>query len=405
VPTVAVIGGGPAGLMAAETLARGGVHVTVYEQMPSPARKFLMAGRGGLNLTHSEAFEDFLRRYGQAAPHLYDAIKAFPPSALRAWAGSLGQKTFVGSSGRVFPKAMKASPLLRAWLHRLGQHDVGLVLRHRFEGFDGRKPIFDTPTGRVVVEADATILALGGGSWPRLGSDGAWTSVLTGRGVMVAPLRPANCGFVAPWSDIFRERFEGQPLKRVALTFGDHRARGEAIITREGLEGGVVYALSGVLREAIAAEGEVVVRIDLRPDLLSDELEKQLTASRGKQSLSTFLRKAAHLWPPAIGLLQEATKGQLAGMAPAALAALIKAVPVRLTGAAPITRAISSAGGVTFDSIDSSYMLHSLPGVFVAGEMIDWEAPTGGYLLQASFATGKAAGEGVLWWLGTQSRD
>jgi uncharacterized flavoprotein (TIGR03862 family) len=397
--SVAVIGGGPAGLMAAETLARGGAQVTVYERMPSPARKLLMAGRGGLNLTHTEALPQFLDRYGTAEPYLRSAIEAFPPTALRAWAEDMRQWTFVGSSGRVFPKAMKASPLLRSWLLQLDVLGVSLRTRHRFEGFENGKPVVDTPEGRVVIEADATVLALGGASWPRLGSDGAWTALLKDAGVAIAPLQPANCGFAVAWSEIFRNRFEGEPLKRIGVAFGGRMARGEAIITRDGLEGGALYALSGPLRDTIGREGEAVLHIDLRPDHSVEELEKRLAASRGKQSLSTFLRKSAHLSPTTIGLLQEATAGKVAGMTPAALAALIKALPVHLTGVAPIARAISSAGGIAFDAVDERFMLRKLPGVFVAGEMLDWEAPTGGYLLQACFSTGLAAGQGALAWL------
>ncbi len=397
--SVAVIGAGPAGLMAAETLARGGARVTIYERMASPARKFLMAGRGGLNLTHTEALPQFLERYGEAAERLRPAIEAFPPTALRAWAEAMRQWTFVGSSGRVFPKAMKASPLLRAWLGELDALGVRLKLRHRFVGFENAKPVFETPERRAVVKVDATILALGGASWPRLGSDGGWVAPLTEAGVRIAPLQPANCGFAVAWSELFRGRFEGQPLKRIGLAFGDRRTRGELIITREGLEGGALYALSGPLRDAIGRDGEALLHIDLRPDHAVAELEKRLGAPRGKQSLSTFLRKSAHLSPPTIGLLQEATAGKVSGLSPAALAALIKAVPVRLIGVAPIARAISTAGGIAFDAIDEHFMLRKLPGVFVAGEMLDWEAPTGGYLLQACFATGKAAGEGALAWL------
>ena len=400
--TVAVVGGGPAGLMAAETLARGGARVTIYEQMPSPARKFLMAGRGGLNLTHTEALPQFLGRYGAAASHLQPAIEAFPPTALRAWAEEMRQWTFVGSSGRVFPKAMKASPLLRAWLFRLDELGVRLRTRYRFDGFEKRKPVFERPEGRLVAKVDATVLALGGASWPRLGSDAAWVAPRASAGIEIAPLQPANCGFAVAWSEIFRDRFEGQPLKRIGVAFGERTARGEAMITRDGLEGGALYALSGPLREAIGWAGEAVLHIDLRPDHSVEELEKRLDAPRGKQSLSTFLRKSAHLSPPTIGLLQEATSGKVSGMPAAALAALIKAVPVRLVGIAPIGRAISSAGGIAFDAVDEHFMLRKLPGVFVAGEMLDWEAPTGGYLLQACFSTGAAAGKGVLEWLKQQ---
>jgi uncharacterized flavoprotein (TIGR03862 family) len=389
--------------MAAEVLANGGMDVTIFERMPSAARKFLLAGRGGLNLTHSEDLTRFLTRYGAATPRLRAAIEAFPPAAVRAWCEGFGQETFVGSSGRVFPKALKASPLLRAWLRRLDRAGVRLRLRHRWTGWDDRgDALFETLDGRVTVPADAFVLALGGASWPRLGSDGGWADVLTKDGIGIAPLRPANCGFLVRWSDVFRDRFEGQPLKRIELCFGEQTVRGEAMITRQGLEGGAVYALSAALRDAIAASGQVLLHIALRPDLPCEELQRRLAAPRNKQSLSTFLRKAANLSPPAIGLLHEAaalSSRKLAEMSAAELAGLINDVPVRLTGTSPLKRAISTAGGISFDEIDDSFMLRRRAGVFVAGEMLDWEAPTGGYLLQASFATGAMAGHGALDWL------
>ena len=400
---VAVIGAGPAGLMAAEMLAQGGAYVTVYDAMPSAGRKLLMAGRGGLNLTHSEPLPAFLARYREAASNLAAAIDAFPPQALRDWSEALGQPTFVGSSGRVFPQAFKASPLLRAWLRRLDSIGVQFALRHRWTGWDANGRLkFQTPDGQFEIEARATVLALGGASWPRLGSDGAWAETLAAKGVKISPLRPANSGFTVAWSDIFRDRFEGQPLKGVALSFGAHSVRGEAIVTRNGIEGGAIYALSAELRETILSAGQARLQIALRPDLETKDLIARLSAPKGKQSLSNFLRKAAHLSPVAIGLLQEAAKAtgaSLASMSPVDLANLINAVPIGLIGVAPIARAISTAGGIAFDELDANYMIHRLPGVFVAGEMLDWEAPTGGYLLQASFATGAAAGRGVLKWL------
>jgi uncharacterized flavoprotein (TIGR03862 family) len=399
----AVIGAGPAGLMAAEVLAQGGAGVTVYDTMPSAGRKFLMAGRGGLNLTHSEPLAAFLARYREAAPYLEAAIAAFPPDRLRAWSEALGQKTFVGSSGRVFPESFKASPLLRAWLRRLDSQGVRFAFRHRWIGWDGSGRLrFQTAEGEREVEARATVLALGGASWPRLGSDGAWAEALAARGVAISPLRPANCGFTVAWSNVFRDRFEGQPLKGADFKFGAHAIRGEAIITLGGIEGGAIYALSAELREAITKSGEAVLHVALRPDLATNELARRLSAPRGKQSLSNFLRKAAHLSPVAIGLVQEAAISagrSLASLSPEDLAGLIEPVPIRLTGTAPITRAISTAGGITFDELDDNFMLRRLPGVFAAGEMLDWEAPTGGYLLQASFATGAAAGAGALRWL------
>jgi hypothetical protein len=401
--TIAIIGAGPAGLMAAEVLAQGGADVTVYDAMPSAGRKFLMAGRGGLNLTHSEPLPQFLARYREAAPHLQAAVDAFPPSALRDWSEALGQETFVGSSGRVFPKSFKASPLLRAWLRRLDSMGVRLMLRHRWTGWDEQGHLrFQTPDGPRVVEARATVLALGGASWPRLGSDGSWVETLSGKGVKISKLRPANSGFTVAWSDIFRDRFEGQPLKGVALTSGQNTVRGEAVVTRTGIEGGAIYALSADLRKAIDSSGPVTLHIALRPDLETKDLIERLSTPKGKQSLSNFLRKAAGLSPVAIGLLQEAAKASgvsLASLSPTDLARLINAVPEELTGTASIARAISTAGGISFDELDADFMLRPVPGVFAAGEMLDWEAPTGGYLLQASFATGVAAGRGVLKWL------
>ena len=401
--SVAIIGAGPAGLMAAEVLARAGLGVTVHDAMPSAGRKFLMAGRGGLNLTHSEALPEFLTRYGVATPHLAAAIEVFPPAALRAWSGALGQPTFVGSSGRVFPQGFKASPLLRAWLRRLDLTGVRFALRHRWTGWnDDARLLFQTPDGKRVVDARATVLALGGATWPRLGSDGAWAEILAAKGTTISPLRPANCGFAVGWSDIFRDRFEGRPLKGIALSFGSHTVRGEAVITRAGFEGGAIYALSAVLREAIEKSGQATLRIALRPDLEMNDLVARLSAPRGRQSLSNFLRKAVHLSPVAIGLLQETTivSGvSLSSLSSASLAGLINAVPVELNGIAPMARAISTAGGIAFDELDADFMIRRVPGVFAAGEMLDWEAPTGGYLLQAAFATGSAAGKGALKWL------
>jgi uncharacterized flavoprotein (TIGR03862 family) len=400
---VAIIGAGPAGLMAAEVLAQGGATVTVYDAMASAGRKFLMAGRGGLNLTHSEPVPQFLARYREAMPKLAAAIEAFPPDALREWSEALGQPTFVGSSGRVFPQSFKASPLLRAWLRRLDSMGVQLKLRHRWTGWDENGHLlFQTPSGQTAVGARAAVLALGGASWPRLGSDGAWAETLAAKGVAISRLRPANCGFTVAWSDIFRDRFEGQPLKGVALSFGSLSVRGEAIITRTGIEGGAIYALSADLREAIAGSGRATLHIALRPDLEMQDLIARMSAPTGKQSFSNWLRKAAHLLPVGIGLLQEAAMVSgvsLSSLSPENLAGLINAVPIKLNGIAPIARAISTAGGISFDELDADFMIRRSPGIFAAGEMLDWEAPTGGYLLQASFATGAAAGRGVLKWL------
>lgn len=389
--------------MAAEVLAQGGARVTVYDAMPSAGRKFLMAGRGGLNLTHSEPLPQFMARYREAAPNLKAAIEAFPPDALRAWSEALGEPTFVGTSGRVFPKAFKASPLLRAWLRRLDASGVRFAFRHRWIGWDEHgRLLFRTSGGQRSTEARAVVLALGGASWPRLGSDGGWVDILAAKGIAISRLRPANSGFTVAWSDVFRERFEGQPLKGVALTIGAHTVRGEAMITRNGIEGGAIYALSADLREAVLDLGQAKLMIALRPDLDTTALATRLSGTRGKQSLANFLRKAAQVSPVGIGLMQEAAIASgrpLASFTPAELARLINAIPVRLTGVAPINRAISTAGGIVFDELDEHFMLRKLPGVFAAGEMLDWEAPTGGYLLQASFATGAAAGRGALAWL------
>lgn len=395
-PEVAVIGGGPAGLMAAEVAAEAGASVTVHDAMPSLGRKFLLAGRGGLNLTHSEPLDAFLHRYGDAPPALGAAIHAFPPAALRAWAEGLGEETVVGSSGRVFPKSWKASPLLRAWLRRLDGLGVRIAPRHRWTGWDEAGGlVFETPEGRRVVAApDATILALGGASWPRLGSDGGWLPILTAAGVEVTPLQPSNVALQVAWSEHFRERFAGEPLKRIAAMVGENGRRGEAVVTRGGLEGGVVYALSAPVRAALAATGEALLHVDLRPDLSEEALAAALAKPRAKQSVSTWLRKAAGLSTVAIGLLREASRELPAE--PMALARTIKAVPVRVTGMAGLERAISTAGGVSFDAIDENLMLRARPRTFVVGEMLDWDAPTGGYLLQACFATAVAAARGAL---------
>jgi uncharacterized flavoprotein (TIGR03862 family) len=406
---VAVIGAGPAGLMAAEVLAQGGASVTVHDAMPSAGRKFLMAGRGGLNLTHSEPLQAFLTRYREATPQLAAAIETFPPDRLPEWCEALGQPTFVGSSGRIFPKSLKASPLLRAWLRRLDASGVQFSLRHRWIGWDASgRLLFQTPDGQCAVDARATVLALGGASWPRLGADGGWAETLAAKNVKVSPLKPANGGFTVAWSDIFRDRFEGQPLKAIALSFGAHSVRGEAMIARTGIEGGAIYALSADLREAILVSGSATLRVALRPDLGTHDLVARLSAPRGKQSFSNWLRKAARLSPVGIGLLQEAAMGSgvaLSSLSPENLAERINAVPVPLTGIAGIARAISTAGGIAFDELGADFMIRRLPGVFAAGEMLDWEAPTGGYLLQASFATGAAAGRGVLKWLESQASD
>ncbi|MGZ6017028.1 MAG: TIGR03862 family flavoprotein [Phenylobacterium sp.] len=397
---VAVIGAGPAGLMAAQVLAEAGQSVTVYDRMPSVGRKFLMAGRGGLNLTHSEPLDAFLKRFGPQSARLAPLIEAFPPSALVAWAEGLGQETFVGSSGRVFPKTLKASPLLRAWLARLRALGVEVRTRHDWTGWDKTGALrFLTPEGDLSARPDATILALGGASWPKLGSTGDWAIRLGAEGVAVSPLKPANAGFDVAWSDVVRERFAGQPLKGVAVTFGRTRLRGEGMVTRHGLEGGVIYAFSAALRDAIEKDGSARLWIDLRPDATADQLAARIAQQPANQSVANRLRKALHLTPLETNLLREA-HGKDLPSDPAALATAIKGAPLTLTGVRPLARAISTAGGVAFEALDETLMLTVRPGVFVAGEMLDWEAPTGGYLLQAAFATGVAAARGVLGRLG-----
>ncbi len=361
--------------MAAERLALRGVAVTVFDRMPSPGRKLLMAGLGGLNLTHSEPLGALLDRYGPARAALAPAIEAFPPDALRAWCAALGQETFVGSSGRVFPRAMKASPLLRAWLRRLQGAGVQFRMRHRWVGWDAAGgPVFDPP---APVPPGPVVLALGGASWPRLGSDGAWSALFDP--ASVAPFRPANCGFTVPWSEPMR-RHAGTPLKRIAVTYAGRRVTGDATVTDRGVEGGPFYALASALRDAIGQHGSAVAELDVRPDLTLEDLQRRLAAPRRAQSLSTFLRKAAGLPPVSIALMREC-----AGT-PEDLAGTLKVLKLRLTGCSGLDRAISTAGGLRWGA--------GLPsGVFAAGEMLDWEAPTGGYLLQASFSTGYAAGE------------
>ncbi|MBL8701886.1 MAG: TIGR03862 family flavoprotein [Alphaproteobacteria bacterium] len=395
-PVVAVIGAGPAGLIAAERLAGAGIAVALYDRMPGIGRKFLMAGRGGLNLTHSEPGERFIERYGAARDWLAPTIAAFDAAAVRAWCEGLGQPTFVGSSGRVFPTALKASPLLRAWRARLVERGVVFALRHEWQGWreDGALRFVRADGSEHAVTPTATLLALGGASWPRLGADGGWVGLLRERGVAIAPLRPANCGLHVGWSDYIRARFAGTPLKRIALSFDGRSVRGEAVLTQAGLEGGAVYALAGHVRDALDAGRPAALILDLRPDLSLAELSGRLSMPRSRQSLPTFLRKAAALPPVAIALLHEAVPHALDAGIPA-LAAAIKAVPLVVTGVAGLERAISTAGGIERAALDDAFMLKALPGVFAAGEMLDWEAPTGGYLLQACLATGVAAAQGI----------
>lgn len=394
---VVIVGAGPAGLIAAETLATAGVAVTVFDAMATVGRKFLMAGRGGLNLTHSEPLDVFLTRYGAASARLRPILEAFPPAALVDWAEGLGQPTFVGTSGRIFPRALKASPLLRAWIARLMALGVRFETRRRWRGWseDGALRFTDDHGATHELAFDAAILALGGGSWAKLGSDGAWTTLLSARGVEIAPLKPANCGFVVAWSDVFRERFAGAPLKGAALSHGEYSARGEAMIASYGIEGGGVYALAAALRDAIARDGAATLNLDFRPDLDVAAVAEKLAAVRAGETLSNRLRRTLNLSPVAIGLVREA-HGVSLPVDAGRLAACIKAAAITVSATAPMDRAISTAGGVSLDAVDANLQLLALPGIYVAGEMLDWEAPTGGYLLQACFATGVAAARGVL---------
>ncbi len=398
-PYVAVVGGGPAGLMAAEVLATAGHAVQVFDAMPSVGRKFLLAGKGGLNLTHSEDFDAFIARYGSRANTLQPLLRAFDNQALCVWASRLGVATFVGSSGRVFPQDLKAAPLLRAWLHRLRGQGVIFHMRHRWLGFgDGGALRFAAPGGEVRARPAATVLALGGASWPRLGSDGAWVPWLTAAGVDVAPLAPSNCGFDVGWSRHFAERHAGQPLKGVAITFEGWRQAGEFVATATGVEGSLIYAASGRLRERIAAAGEATFLLDLLPARSLEWVQKELAHPRGPRSLSTHLKTRLNLHGVKAALVWELVPKEVQAD-PATFAALIKALPVRVTAPRPIAEAISSAGGVRFEAMDQTLMLQALPGVYCAGEMLDWEAPTGGYLLTACFASGRAAGQGAARWL------
>jgi uncharacterized flavoprotein (TIGR03862 family) len=415
VANVAVIGGGPAGLMAAEALAQGGVRVDVYDAMPSVGRKFLMAGKGGMNITHSEPLEPFLARYGARQPQIAPLLAAFGPDALRAWLHDLGVETFVGSSGRVFPSDMKAAPMLRAWLHRLKEAGVRFHMRHKWVGWSandaahGGRPTlsFTTPTGAQRVSADAIVLALGGASWPRLGSDAAWVPLMSERSVPVEPLRPSNCGFDANWSDYFRERFAGQPVKPVAIALtdvhGNVRQRpGEFVVTETGIEGSLVYALSAPIRERLLADGEATIKLDLLPALSAQRVLDEVVLPRGSRSMSSHLQGRIGLAGVKLGLLHEAlSKDEFADTT--RLAHTIKALPLTLVRPRPIEEAISSAGGIPFEALNTRLMIANLPGVFCAGEMLDWEAPTGGYLLTACFASGLVAGRGALDYLTQQS--
>jgi uncharacterized flavoprotein (TIGR03862 family) len=406
---VAVIGGGPAGLMAAEVLAAGGARVELFDAMPSVGRKFLLAGKGGMNITHSEPYPDFVARYGKRRDEVAAWLRDFDPQAVREWIHSLGIDTFVGTSGRVFPTDMKAAPLLRVWLHRLREAGVQFHMRHRWLGWQGDCLAFATPGGERLEQFDAVILALGGASWARLGSDGAWAGVIEARNVKVAPLVPSNCGFDTEWSEHFNARFAGEPLTTVAIGYVDangERAsrKGQFVVTATGIEGSLVYALSAPLRDQIAAAGSTTIWLDLAPDHSAGRVAAEVLRPRGSRSMSSHLQSRLGIKGVKAGLLRECL-GAADYADPARLAAAIKALPLVLKRARPIDEAISSAGGVAFDAIEpASSMLRALPGVFVAGEMIDWEAPTGGYLLTACFASGRAAGLGALAWLGTPDK-
>jgi uncharacterized flavoprotein (TIGR03862 family) len=397
--SVVIIGGGPAGLMAAEVISARGVQVEVYDAMPSVGRKFLMAGKSGLNITHSDPFEVFVSRYGKRRAQIEPLLKKFGADELRQWVHGFGIETFIGTSGRVFPVGMKASPLLRAWLRKLDAAGVEFHMRHKWVGWDEGKSLkFVTPDGEKTVHADAVVLALGGGSWSRLGSDGAWVPWLEQAGARVEALRPSNCGFDVAWSEHFRERFDGHPVKSVILSFGEFRQQGEFIITKEGVEGGLIYTASAMMRDEIEANGKAVMYLDLKPDRTLEWLKEKLARPRGKRSLATYLEKSLGIHGVKAGLLREFVSKE-DFMNAERLAELIKALPVLLVAPRPLDEAISSAGGVTFESLDEHLMLRSTPGIFCAGEMLDWEAPTGGYLLTACFSSGYAAGNGVLKWL------
>ncbi len=406
---VAIIGAGPAGLMAAEQIvspqgyflkgAVNGVNVDIFDAMPSVGRKFLMAGKGGMNITHSEAQPAFVARYGARAPNIAPLLEAFGPQALREWIAALGIETFVGTSGRVFPTEMKAAPLLRAWLHRLRAAGVHFHVRHRWLGWQENGSLrFATPQGEVALEADVVILALGGASWARLGSDGAWVPLLAARGVQIQPLRPANCGFDVAWSKHFRERFAGQPVKPVVASIGQHTQQGEFNITENGIEGGLIYALSAPLRNTLERDGRASLTLDLAPGRSLERLIADLSRPQGRDSLSNHLRRRIGIEGVKAALLREFCPSETL-TAINSLAAAIKALEVPVNATRPLDEAISTAGGVCFEALDDQLMLHEIPGTFVAGEMLDWEAPTGGYLLTACFASGFVAGQGARDWL------
>lgn len=405
--SIAVIGGGPAGLMAAETAVAAGARVELFEAQPSVGRKLLLAGRGGLNLTHAEPLDAVLSRYGARRARLAPFVQAFSPAALRDWARGLGIETFVGTSGRIFPRDLKAAPLLRAWVRRLKAAGVQIHVRHRWQGWDERGALrFATPAGLRLVSCEAVVLALGGGSWPQSGSDAAWVPILAGRQVDIAPLKPANCGFDVRWTDHFRTKFAGQPVKNVTVTATHRdgvavRARGDCVITEHGLEGGAIYLVSAALRDGIEAEGTATLHMDLAPDRALERLTADLSQPRGKRTMATHLTRRAGIAGVKAGLLREVVNTEDFADA-ARVAEAIKSLPIRIVAPRPLAEAISTAGGLAFEALDERLMIRSLPGLFCAGEMLDWEAPTGGYLLTACLATGRAAGAGAVAWLREQ---
>jgi len=400
--TVAVIGAGPAGLMAAEVVSAQSVKVDVYDSMPSVGRKLLMAGKSGLNITHSDPFDVFVSRYGKRSRNIEPMLKAFGADQLREWVHNLGIQTFTGTSGRVFPVGMKASPLLRAWLSRLNASNVTVHPRHKWTGFLPYNSLrFITPDGEVTIKPDAVVLALGGGSWSRLGSDGAWVDQLRRAGAGVEKLRPSNCGFNVSWSEHFRGKYDGHPIKSVSLSFKEFHQQGEFIITKEGVEGSLIYAASALIRDEIYTNGKAVIHLDLKPDRTLEWLKEKLSRPRGKRSLASYLEKTLGIKDVKAGLLREfVSKEDFVNTEK--LTEFIKALPVPMIAPRPLDEAISSSGGVTFESLDENLMLKNLPGVFCAGEMLDWEAPTGGYLLTACISSGYTAGNGVLRWLGVK---
>lgn len=397
--TAIIVGGGPAGLMAAEVLSERGVRVHVYDGMPSVGRKLLMAGKSGLNLTHAEPYSSFVQRFGSQNARLRPYLDMFPPDQLRDWAKKLGIETFTGSSGRVFPTAFKASPLLRAWLRRLDDNGVKFHLQHKWLGWNDKEQLeFQTPESLITVDANTVIFALGGASWPRLGSDAMWLPAFKERRIDLTPFKPANCGFNVDWSDHFQERFAGEPVKSVRLTHGDSFKKGDFVISRDGIEGSTVYAVSASLRDALLQTGQATLTIDLKPDFSEEQLAKRLAKPRGKNSLTNHLRKTVGLTGVKAGLVRECLpKDTLEN--PNLFAHGLKNLPIQIRSTRPIEEAISCAGGVSLAALDDSLMVKAYPGIFCAGEMLDWEAPTGGYLLTACFATGKAAGLGALKWL------